>query len=252
MKDGVILHAKHAFMPNMLGYCGPDERGKIQQGIEGGKPGDDLINILQEFEAAYPFLKLIARSTGKDVFDYSVPEAYWIGNGLLDRVPVPDFYAFSHRDLQGRDPDAAHEMFRALNGRAPPHHTFYVMNTFAASGMKGGPTIRDGAEKKISEQIDNCRISWGKVTKVMPRELEVEERPVVLKDGSLNLALRKLKRVAYNPDVKPFGSIKRGATVSVHWNYACDVLTTKQVQNLERYTLTDIELTNALLAKRKV
>ena len=95
-ESGVLFHAKHAFMPNFLGYCGPDERGRIQQSLEGGKTDDELVRTLRQFEAAYPFLGLIAKSTGREVFDYAVPEAYWIGNSLLTKVPASDFYRFSH------------------------------------------------------------------------------------------------------------------------------------------------------------
>jgi len=32
--------------------------------------------------------------------------------------------------------------------------------------------------------------------------------------------------------------------VSLHWNYACDVLTPRQLKNIERYTGADIKLVN--------
>jgi len=252
MKEkGILFHAKHAFMPNLLGYCGPDERGRIQQELEGGKPGESLVRTLEKFEAAYPFLKLIARGAGREVFDYAVPEAYWIGNGLLAKVPAWEFYTFSHRELKGRDPVKVREVFKELDGAAPPHHTFYVMSTYATVSVPDGPNITNEAQQKIAELVDNCRISWGTVKKVGKHELQVEKRPLRVEDGRLALATPAQRRVKYNPEVEPFGSVKRGDVVSLHWNYACDVLTPRQSTNIAKYTAADLGLINRFLESRR-
>ena len=249
-ENGILFHAKHAFMPNLLGYCGPDERGRIQQGLEEGKSGKDLVKALQKFEAAYPFLKLIAKSTRRDVFDYSVPEAYWIGNGLLGKVSGPDFYAFSHHDLKRRDNRVVKDLFRKLDGAAPPHHSFYVMSTYATSAVPDGPSLSNESAKKVGELVDNCRISWGRVKRVQKGELQVESRPIVVEDGRLELAPPKIKVVRYNPDVRPFGAVKQGDVVSIHWDYACDILTSRQVGNIARYTAADLALVNRFLSSK--
>jgi Family of unknown function (DUF6390) len=247
---GLLFHAKHAFMPNNLGYCGPDDRGRILQALERSRGGEELVSTLKEFEAAYPFLKLIARSTGRGAFDYAVPEAYWIGNGLLDRVPVPEFYNFSHRELNGRDPRRVREVFSEVGARARPHHTFYVMSTYASSSVADGASVGNESAEKVSGLIDSCRISWGKVSSVGAREMQVEYRPVVLDEGRLKLSAPRLKKVSYNPEVSPFGSVRPGDAVSVHWDYACDVLTSRQLRNISKYTLMDLDSVNRLLAKR--
>jgi hypothetical protein len=251
MKDeGVFFHAKHAFMPNTLGYCGPDENGRLQRELEEGRTGEDLVRSLRKFEAAYPFLKLIARSTGRKVFDYAVPEAYWIGNSLLRRVPVPDFYAFSHRELQGKDEDRTRQMFKTLNGSALPHHTFYVMSTYAASTVADGPNLDNDKLSRLAGLMDNCRVSWGSVRRVGRKELQVEVKPLEFEKGRLVLGGRKLKRVQYNPEVRPFESVRPGAVISIHWNYACDVLTGRQARNIAKYTASDFVLVNHLLDAR--
>jgi len=247
-EKGIILHAKHAFMPNSLGYCGPDDRGVILQHLEKSKGGDDLTSTLKEFEAAYPFLKLIARTTGRDAFDYEVPEAYWIGNSLLDRVPVPDFHSFSHRELIGRDATEVKRVFNTVGTAALPHHTFYVMNTYASSSVSDGPSLSNSNAKKITQMIDSCRVSWGEVKGVGTKSLQVQNRPVVLEDGRLALSKPKLKKVSYNPEVKPFGTVRKGDIVSLHWDYACEVLNRRQLLNLRKYTALDIEAANKLLA----
>jgi hypothetical protein len=249
-QDGILFHAKHAYMPNLLGYCGPDENERIHESLRGGKTDDRLIHMLQEFEAAYPFLKLIARSTGREVFDYSVPEAYWIGNGLLDQVPGSEFYSFSHHELKGRDPRKVREVFKGLNGAAPPHHSFYVMSTYATTVVSDGPNLSNESQRKVAQLVDNCRISWGEVRKVGKRDLQVRVRPIEFQDGRLALAPPTLKRVQYNPEVKPFSSVRTGNVVSLHWSYACDVLTNRQSKNISKYTANDLALVNRILAAK--
>jgi hypothetical protein len=247
---GLVFHAKHAYMPNNLGYCGPDDRGRILQLLEQGKGGDALLRTLQEFEAAYPFLKLIARSTGREVYDIEVPEAYWIGNNLLEQVPHTEFYSFSHRELRGKDRAKVRALFKGVDGSAPPHHTFYVLSTYAGSNVADGPNLTNEKQAKLAELIDNCRISWGKVKAIGRKDLKVECRPIVFDNGQLALAPPEPRKVRYNPEVSPFGQVKTGDIVSLHWNYACDVLDGRQTRNLQRYTRADLELVNSFLRSR--
>ena len=238
-------------MPNSLGYCGPEDRGLIQKELEGGRSGDEHVGTLRRFEAAYPFLKLIARNTGRQVFDYEVPEAYWIGNDLLGRVPPPDFYSFTHRELEGKDPGKIRELFRALDGAARPHHTFYVMSTLAASNAVDGPNLTNETGRTIAAAFDSCRVSWGRVLKVGEEELQVRFRPLEFEGGTLALAAPRAKRVRYNRGVRPFDFVRRGDVVSVHWGYACDVLSNRQARNIERYTTDDLVLINRYLASTR-
>lgn len=248
-ENGILLHAKHAFMPNNLGFCGPDDRGVILQHLEESRGGEDLASTLKEFEAAYPFLRLIARTTGRDAFEYAVPEAYWIGNGLLDEVPVSDFHSFSHRELPGKDPRQVKRAFKTVGTAARPHHTFYVMSTFASSNVPDGANVTNTNAKKIGQMIDSCRISWGEVKDVGKKKLTVECRPIVFQDSRLALSKPTLKKVIYNPEVTPFGSVKVGNHVSLHWDYACEVLNPRQLTNIKRYTALDIDAVNVLLAE---
>jgi len=249
-KSGILFHAKHAYMPNLLGYCGPEERGKILRGIEKEEAGDDLVTTLKEFEAAYPFLKLIARNTGREAFDYSVPEAYWIGNSLLEQVPPADFNGFAQRELKGMGNVRTGSVLRNLDGKALPHHSFYVMSTYAVAGPGNGPDLSNEASTKVAKLIDSCRVCGGEVVAVGSEDLKVKLRPLKIDGGRLALGKPVVRRVKYNPDVRPFGHVRVGDPVSIHWNYACDVLTPRQSKNIERYTEKDIGLVNAFLKTR--
>ena len=250
-KKGVLFHAKHAYMPNVLGYCGPEERGRILRGIEGGEIGYDLVTTLKEFEAAYPFLKLIARNNGRNAFDYSVPEAYWIGNPLLERVTASDFHGFAQKELKGMGNERARAVLKGLQGPALPHHSFYVMSTYAVAGTGNGPDLTNEASAKIAGLIDNCRVSWGRVAQVESENLMVELRPLVIGDGSLSLAKPILRGVKYNADVSPFEAVKPGDYVSIHWGYACEVLSPRQVGNISKFTAADLSLVNSYLQSRE-
>ena len=242
-KKGLLFHAKHAYMPNNLGYCGPDENGTILNHLEEAKAGDDLVRTLSGFEAAYPFLKLIARNSGREVFDYSVPEAYWIGNELLAKVDPSDFLGFARSELKGAGMKNLQTGFKVLRGEAVPHHSFYVMSTYAG-GDGDGPTLSDDGARKVAELMDNCRISWGTVREVDGSELVVRYQPLVIEEHGLALAGPREKKVRYDPRVRPFGTVEPGDVVSIHWNYACEILSQRQARNINRYSLADIDLVN--------
>ena len=246
----MLLHAKHAFPPNNLGYCGPDVRGKIEDYLHGSSDEESLLRYLTKFEAAYPFVKMIAESTGTSPFDYQVTEAYWLGNSLLDRIKPREFYQFTQNELissrglvgkkDGMKKREAKLLFKQLGPMARPHHTFYVLDMFAKTGEKSG------VRGKILELMDSCRISWGRILEVKKDTLVVE-RPSLTIDESGQLALTAVpvkKEVVYDPAIQPFNLIKKGDWISIHWNFASERLTAPQVRNLKKFTALDIRATN--------
>lgn len=246
-RDGVLFHAKHAYRPNSLGFCGPDENGTILSHLQEGSGGDALVRTLQNFEAAYPFLKLIARNSARKVFDYSVPEAYWVGNDLLSRVDPADFLKFAREELKGSGMKNLQASFKPLEGGVIAHHSFYVMGTYVGSGGDGPNIVNDG-RRKVAELIDSCRVSWGTVLRVEARELAVKSRPLRIGDAGLSLGEAGEKMVKYDPEVRPFGSVRAGDVVSIHWNYACEVLSPRQTRNIQKYTAADMQTLNRLLS----
>jgi hypothetical protein len=243
--SGELLHTKHAFPPNNLGYCGPDTRGRILEHLHDHATDESLLSILTRFEAAYPFVKMIAKSTGRKPFDYEVAEAYWIGNPLLDSVKPVEFYEFTHRGLNVKLPKKdAKLLFKQLGAVAKPHHTFYVM------GMYSRPAATSANREKLLQLMDSCRISWGRVVEVKEKELVVERSPLTFKKSEeehLLLSKPVRTKVAYDQEIAPFNSISTGDWVSLHWNFASEKLTSRQVRNLRAYTLGDIKATNLFM-----
>jgi hypothetical protein len=248
---GILFHAKHAYMPNNLGYCGPDDRGSILAHLEESKGSESLAKTLKGFEAAYPFLELIARSSGKNVFDYSVPEAYWVGNELLGRVSPADFYDFSRTVLGKGDGVEVKRAFKRLGPRAIPHHSFYVMSTFAGSSLARGPSLSKDGKEKIESMINNCRISWGQVIEIQKKALVVRGSKVALSGRGLRLAAPSTVKAVYDSEIESFKTVRPGDWVTMHWGFACEVVTPRQVRNLSKYTELDMKATDALLASRE-
>jgi len=246
---GVLLHAKHAYMPNNLGYCGPDDRGRILQAIRESAVDDRLLGVLKNFEAAYPFIHFIAKSTGRDPFDYDVTEAYWLGNRLLSGVSPSGFYEFTHRGLKTKtDKDEMRKLFAALKSQPVPHHSFYVLSIWSRSERAlNHPEMDSKTSRSVEQLMDNCRISWGKVIEARGTTLRVEYSPLKIHDGKLAISTPVTRKVQYDPEVPSFRNLKSGDNVSIHWNFACEVLTPVQLRNIKKYTLGDVKAANQLM-----
>jgi hypothetical protein len=96
--------------------------------------------------------------------------------------------------------------------------------------------------------IDSCRISWGRVTAVEPGELIVQRAPIELREGRLALGTPRPERVTRMLEGNSFvASAAVGEVVSIHWNWACEVLDERQRRSLERYTAHHLRLANETL-----
>ena len=235
--QGTLRFIRYGFMPNRLRYCGGDDnRTLFEYGVEGVSDGG-LQPLLRKFSGAVPYLKLIANANGiADPFDARVVEAYWIGNHLLDGVEVRQLYdslleRFG-KQLHGRTREV-------VLGKAPagarPHHSFHVLDVHS----------RIGELEHSLATLDNCRVSWGRVNSVELGELLVERVPLLLRDGKLVLGPPTLERVARQVQGRGFTDTAAvGDWVSLHWGWACEVLTDTQQANLERYTRHNLAIAN--------
>ncbi len=234
---GQLRFIRYAFMPNQLRYCGGDDNRTIfQYGVE-RMVDDGLRPLLKKFTGALPYLQLIAHTNGiADPFDDRVVEAYWLGSDLLNHVEVRQLYDHLLErfgpQLQGRTRDW-------VLGKAPagarPHHNFHVFDVHS----------RAGELDHSLETMDQCRISWGKVTSVDGAELTVERQALVLIDGKVALGDEQSTRVVRQIDGHGFaGSAAAGDWVSLHWGWVCEVLTPRQQANLVKYTRDHLRLAN--------
>lgn len=243
--DGPQLFLRYAFRPNVLGYCGGDDnRALFEYGIE-GHVDRGLIELESQFEGAYPYLQLIARANRiGDPFDRRVVEAYWIGNELLERADLGALQRSVEERFKGRTRPSE---WRWLAGKAPagarPHHSFHVFEIYPRVGL-----MRSGAADHVLETMEQCRIRWGRVLTANAADMTVEVQPLVMQSGKLALGEARPETVLRSIDGRGFvESATLGDWVSVHWGWACDVLTEQQRGRLERYTLHHIRLCNETL-----
>jgi hypothetical protein len=226
---GALTFGRYAFPPNQLGYCGPDDSTALFQYVADRTPDQGLIELERRFEGAYPYLCLIANSNGiADPFDERVVDAYWIGNSLLDGVEAKALHDSMSERFGARMSGSDFKWLMTKIGAARPHHNFHVFDIYVRTGL-----MRDDTAHVAVSAMDSCRISWGLVIGVEGAELLVERPELVYANGRLALTEPRAKRVARQRDGHGFiDDVKVGDTVSVHWNWACDTLTPRELTRL--------------------
>jgi hypothetical protein len=263
---GPVLFARYAFGPNRLGLCGPEDwRSLLELGAAAVGSGSDagdgalegpnaklaleidrgLRELAAGFEGAFPYLELIAAGNGiGDPLDLRVVDAYWIGNSYSDRVdPVLMTRSISER-FQAKLPA---DVWRWLQGKpeagARPTHAFHVFDVFPMVG-----TQRRGNVADALGLMDACRIRWGRVVEVAGDSLVVSAVPLELAEGKLALAEAKVQTVRRWLDGTGFvADVAPGDVVSLHWDWACEVLGPSRLEALQRRTVHQLELANQTL-----
>jgi hypothetical protein len=237
--DGPQLFARYAFMPNRLKYCGGDDHRALFDYCLTGVTDAGLRALLRKFTGALPYLQLIAECNAiLDPFDARVVEAYWLGNELLQGVEARALYdslrARFGRQLCARD-------LKLVLGKAPagahPHHSFHVLEVCPRIGWPQALSF-----------MDKCRISWGKVVSLDGSTLTVEVMPLLIAGHQLVLGSPEQRTVNRECGGKGFVSTSQvGEWVSLHWDWACQVLSLQQVANLERWTRYHLDIVNETL-----
>jgi len=258
-KQGLLLCAKYAVSPNFFGYCGLDKNSNLVDHLRENVGDREVASILSDFETLYPYLQLIARQNKiNDPFDRRVVEAYWIGNSLLKPVRAVEYQAFSKEKLilDKKIPKKSFQKLLTNISQRPflPHHAFHVFNIFKRTG--NDPSFH------TLDTMNECRIGWGSITKVqsstlnqnkfgsgqefkVQNEIIVKAEVLVKKERKLGLSSPIIKTLKVDYKGKRFiNNLKISDWVSFHWGYVCDVLTKRQVKNLEYYTIKAIEFYN--------
>jgi hypothetical protein len=240
--SGPELFARYAFAPNHLGLCGPDDwRSLLELGTAGG---DDrgLRRLAAGFEGAYPYLELIARETGiADPLDQRVVEAYWLGTSLTAGVTPTALSASLVERFRSRVPDQEWPWLADKPRRgARAVHAFHVLDVFPRVGLLRGGSVAD-----VVRVMDACRIRWGTVIEVGGASLVVSTMHLELRDGRLTLGAPRIEEVTRWLDGRGFvGEVTPGSVVSIHWDWACDRLSARQLRALIATTGRHLALAN--------
>lgn len=240
--SGALLFARYAYPPNQLGYCGPgDHRALLEYGAT-GEVDEGLRQLARGFAGAWPYLQLIAESTGVgDPLDHQVVEAYWVGNSLLERVPRNDFGNSMRDRFHPRTGRTWMYLEENLPALAVPHHSFHVFAVYPWVGLLGS----DRGETPLYV-LDRCRIRWGRVMQRSGDTVVVESQPLTWEHGILGLGAARPEVARWASDGYGFAhDLAVGDDVSLHWDWVCDKLTTRQLQALRSYTNRQLRITNA-------
>ena len=235
--SGLLAFIRYGFMPNHLGYCGGNDQDVLFEHAVTGKAERGLAPLLAKFTGAVPYLRTIASANGiADPFDRRVVDAYWLGNSLLDTVEASALSRSLEerfgRQLTGR---LREEVLRKPPEGARPHHLVHVLDVYRRLEVK---EIGMAA-------MENCRISWGRVTSVSPAALLVERQPLVEREGRLELGPVVTERVLRTLEGQGFtDGVAVGDWVSVHWGWACEVLDEARLTGLRHWSDHHLRLAN--------
>jgi hypothetical protein len=243
---GPVLFARYAYPPNELGYCGPPDPASLREASE----DLDMVRLSQlatKFSGAWPYLELIADRNGiSDPLDARVVEAYWVGNALLEHVPVSALVS----SLRGRFAGSAGHRLGPIASTVPMggvcNHSLHVFAVYPWFGL-----LRSGIDGPPLTVLDRCRIRWGRVESVVGDRVTVRNRILVFEKSQLILgpersevARRSIDGIGLAPDVQV------DDIVSLHWDWVCDRLSPEALASLKRCTAVNLAAVNALPVSR--
>ena len=236
--SGPLAFARFALPPNLLGYCGTEDHDALAGLARAGLDGQDLVELCRSFEGAWPYLELIAHGAGlSDPLDPRVVEAYWIGNGLLDRVTERAFREDLVHRFRGRT-DRREWPWLADKPRtgSVPHHSFHVLEVMPRIGM-----LRAGQVQAILPAMAECIVRPARVVAVPDDGTVVAEaRPLRLVDGRYELGPLTGTRLT-----RSWAGERPGDAIAVHWGRSCGPLDPAQATRLEHQLRAAIARANA-------
>jgi hypothetical protein len=249
-EPGPLLFARFALPPNRLGYCGGEEAASLLQHIGAGVVDEDLVRQCRDFEGAYPYLRFIAEGAAvADPLDRRVVEGYWLGGPALAGASRSGFERrFADQlDARFRRRTAAREwpwLAEKPAGGAVPHHSFHVLEILPRVGL-----MRGGVPAALVPTLEQCLVRPATIVAVEGAQLRVRAARLVLRDGRFELTDGDAEElVAWRadgailvPDPLP------GETVALHWGWACDRLSARQVARLLRVTRASVARANATI-----
>lgn len=238
---GAVLFARYAYPPNALGYCGPADHRSLLEYSAAGTGDRGLRALAAGFEGAWPYLELIAESTGlPDPLDRRVVEAYWVGNRWLDRVDRNSFGNSLRDRFRPRLGTHWTHLAEWACTDAVPHHSFHVFAIYPWVGLLG-----NGDGGHALHVLDRCRIRWGRVLSLADGTALVSARPLRWDGRVLRLAAPTTETVTLASDgyaLAPRVSV--GDWVALHWDWVCDRLSGPQLAALRRFTARQLDITN--------
>ena len=245
--DGAQMFVRYAYPPNSLGYCGPMDSAAVLQYGAAGVTDPGLVDLARAFSGAWPYLELIARASNiRDPLDRRVVEAYWVGSPLLDSIDVTAIGNSMEDRWRPRTGTQFSELIDGVQAGGVPHHNFHVFQISPWLGL-----IRDNRKASTAvSQLDSCRIHWGQIVSVAGDEASVRSRALEWDGFALVLGEPQVRTARIALDGTGFlDDLTAGDAVSLHWDWVCDRLTPRQLQQLRYYTARHLDIANAKLSQ---
>ncbi|MBS3158712.1 hypothetical protein J4206_05485 [Candidatus Woesearchaeota archaeon] len=234
--DGTELTARFSYITNSLGFCGPDKASEeFLHYIKFHDNKQKVESALKRFEGLLPYLSTIAEKTGKNLLDHDVVEAYWLGNELLENFDDTDMKSIIKKLIaRGLPASIGKQLIRDLPAGFVPHHDFNVFYV--------GVGKTTGSVETTLQNMDNCRIGWGRVAEVLKNELIVVTSTLKKRNDRFRFGDEEIKNAVYLPEMLP--DIKKGDHVALHWGFAPIVLEDHQLKNLKKYSIMILDVMN--------
>jgi hypothetical protein len=238
---GPLMFVRYAYPPNSLGYCGPADFAAFREYAVAGVVDRGLVQLAQAFAGAWPYLELIAAGCGiADPLDRRVVEAYWVGNDLLDRIPLAHIGDCLQDRFRARVGNKFRFLAEGVLAGGVPHHSFHVFGVYPWVGLLGD----DRKARHALMVLDRCRIRWGRVTAVQGDQATVDYRPLRWDGRLLTLGEPVPETARLALDGAAIARVAPGDWVSLHWDWICDRLTGRQLRALRTFTLRHLDLVN--------
>ena len=226
--DGIPLASRFSLATNRLEFCGPaDAEPALYASIVTGTGTPSARQALLKFEALQPYLELIGEKHGLDPLDFSVVEAYWIGNELLEAFERPDFLRLIEKlRRRGLPKSIAGRLAEHLPEDPFPHHAFHV-------SYVGVGAVTGHVETTIAN-MDLCRPSWADVGRIEGDSLELRAGTLRWEGGRLALGEPEPRSVHFDDRVLPH--VRKGSRLAMHWRWPALELTERQARSLQYYS----------------
>jgi hypothetical protein len=235
--SGALMFVRYAYPPNSMGFCGPADSTAFREYAAAGVVDGGLVHLARAFSGAWPYLEMIAGGAGiADPLDRRVVEAYWVGNGLLDALPLRYLANTLEDRFRPRIGSRFGWLAEGVIAGGVPHHSFHVFGVYPWVGLLGD----DRKAGKALTVLDRCRIRWGQVTAVHDGQVTVRSRPLAWDGRTLSLG----EHESETADIAVDTGLAPGDWVSLHWNWVCDRLDDRQLRALRAYSARHLDMVN--------
>jgi hypothetical protein len=197
---------------------------------------DELRHVIPGFDGAWPYLELIAACTGRKPLDPQVVEAYWLGNPLLEKTDLLRLGNSVEERFRRRAALNWSAIAEGLSSGALPTHSFHVFCIYPWAGL-----LREGLVDPSLRVLDRCRIRWGRVESIVGSEVLVRSQSLQWDGRTLRLGAAEVETVLPPVATAP---LHPGDLVAMHWDYICQKITRRQLDNLERYHSLHLGIAN--------